>query len=154
MKFQRIALLSLPLVMFGGCASTVAVLPPVTYENAIKPLMEAKCLACHGAASPTIEVFDKDKNGYKAKGIGPRMDSYESLVGFVNGGDAGAIMRRLDDGKHTQDGKPGNMYENLGATEAERQLNLAKFKAWVGAWNLKKPDQLTDAERGLVKVPR
>ncbi|MGF1547010.1 MAG: hypothetical protein ACFCUG_06765 [Thiotrichales bacterium] len=151
---SRIIWLSVSLLLLGGCATTPKATAPVTYTHAIKPLMEAKCLGCHGSGSPDIAEFDKDKAGYKAKGIGPRMDSYEHLVGFVNGDDAGAIMRRLDDGKHTADGKPGNMYENLGATAAERQHNLALFKAWVGAWNLKKPDQLNAAERALATVPR
>jgi hypothetical protein len=38
----------------------------------------------------------------------------------------------LDDGKNTKDGKPGNMYQYLGATEDERQKNLKLFKKWVG----------------------
>ena len=51
------------------------------------------------------------------------------------------MMRRLDDGKGSKDGKPGNMYEHLGATEVERQKNLDIFKAWVGNWSLKRfPD--------------
>ena len=45
-------------------------------------------------------------------------------------------MRRLDDGKSASEGKPGNMYQYLGATDEERQKNLNLFKAWVGkdAW--------------------
>jgi hypothetical protein len=52
--------------------------------------------------------------------------------------DAGALMRRLDDGANTADKKPGNMYKQLGDTDAERAENLKLFKAWVGdgAWNL------------------
>ena len=40
--------------------------------------------------------------------------------------------------KPVHDGKPGNMYRQLGSNEAERQKNLAVFKAWVGegAWFL------------------
>ena len=47
-------------------------------------------------------------------------------------------MRRLDDGTHTADKKPGNMYKHLGETDAERAKNLVMMKAWVGegAWNL------------------
>jgi hypothetical protein len=47
-------------------------------------------------------------------------------------------MRRLDDGKASPGGKPGNMYRYLGGDEQERQKNLAVFKAWVGegGWNL------------------
>ena len=49
-------------------------------------------------------------------------------------------MRRLDDGKSTKDGKPGNMYEYLGDDARERQKHLNVFKAWVGedAWTLKR----------------
>ena len=66
------------------------------------------------------------------------MDTYADLVAFVVWPDTGAIMRRLDDGKSTSDGKPGNMHQNLGATEEERQKNLNLFKEWVGkdAWKL------------------
>jgi len=69
---------------------------------------------------------------------GPRMDTYADLVFFVGWPDSGALMRRLDDGKSASDGKPGNMYQNLGATEEERQKNLDLFKQWVGkdAWKM------------------
>jgi hypothetical protein len=69
---------------------------------------------------------------------GPKMDTYTDLISFVGWPDSGALMRRLDDGKSTSDGKPGNMYQNLGATEEERQKNLNLFKQWVGkdAWKL------------------
>jgi hypothetical protein len=55
-------------------------------------------------------------------------------------------MRRLDDGKNTKDGKPGNMYEFLGGTQEERQKNLALFKQWVGLWTLKRLPELTREE--------
>ena len=60
------------------------------------------------------------------------------LIFFIGWPDTGAIMRRLDDGKNTADGKPGNMYQNLGANEEERQKNLNLFKEWVGkdGWKL------------------
>ena len=48
------------------------------------------------------------------------MDTYEDLMIFVNGKDAGALMRRLDDGKNTKDEKPGDMYKTLGGTDTER----------------------------------
>ena len=52
--------------------------------------------------------------------------------------DTGALMRRLDDGSNTADKKAGNMYKNLGETDAERAANLKLVKAWLGeeAWNL------------------
>ena len=37
------------------------------------------------------------------------------------------MMRRLDDGKGSKEGKPGNMYQHLGATEVGRQKNQALF---------------------------
>lgn len=126
----------------------------VTYDNTIKALMEQRCLACHGKDAPTLEEFDKDKQGYKQKLKGPRMDSYEALVVFVNGKDAGALMRRLDDGANTKDKKPGNMYANLGDTDAERAQRLMLFKAWVGSWNLRRSAELSDAERQAITAPR
>lgn len=118
-----------------------------TYAKDIEPLWKAKCIACHGAAAPLIEEFDKNKEKYTKEMKGPRMDSYKLLVDFVNGGDAGAIMRRLDDGKSTKDGKPGNMYQYLGASDEEKKKNLQTFKAWVGNWTLKRKAELTAEER-------
>jgi len=132
---------------------SVALLPATgfaqkaTYAKDIEPLWKAKCSACHGAESPLIAEFDKNKEKYAKAMKGPRMDSYKLLVEFVNGGDAGAIMRRLDDGKSTKDGKPGNMYPFLGASEEERQKNLKIFKAWVGNWTLKRKAELTAEDR-------
>jgi len=42
-------------------------------------------------------------------------------------------MRKLDDGKSTVSGKPGNKCQYLGETDQERQKNLILFKAWIGA---------------------
>lgn len=125
----------------------------VTCANTIKKIRDERCLVCHGPDSPTIEELDKDKAGFKMKLKGPRMNTYENLMVFVNGSDAGALMRRLDDGKNTKDGKPGNMYVNLAADDRERAERLAKFKQWVGSWNLKKRAGLTEAERKAVKAP-
>ena len=74
------------------------------------------------------------------------MDTYADLIFYVGWPDTGAIMRRLDDGSNTKDGKPGNMYQYLGSTEEERQANLKLFKAWVGeeAWTLKRWDKKGD----------
>ncbi|MCK7501111.1 MAG: hypothetical protein MZW92_71545 [Comamonadaceae bacterium] len=52
-------------------------------------------------------------------------------------------MRRLDDGKNTKDGKPGNMLQYLGASDEERLKNLGLFKAWVGNWTLKRWPEIT-----------
>ncbi|NNG46704.1 MAG: cytochrome C, partial [Deltaproteobacteria bacterium] len=92
----------------------------VTYEKDIKGIIAKRCLFCHGTKSPTMEEFHRDKKGYKKKMKGPRLDTYENLMVMVKGSDAGALMRRLDDGKNTKDGKPGNMYTRLGKTDTER----------------------------------
>ncbi|MDW7710311.1 MAG: hypothetical protein SCH98_07525 [Deferrisomatales bacterium] len=124
----------------------------VTYTGHIKPIMEKQCLSCHGEDSSSIDEFDANKEKYKEMMLGPRMDSYDLLVDFVKGDDAGAIMRRLDNGENTQSGKPGNMYEYLGGSEEERELNLELFKRWVGHWTLKRAAELTDEDQKLFNV--
>lgn len=110
----------------------------VTYRQHIRPMWEQKCAACHGANAPYYGDFEQDKKQYKAMMKGPRMDSYADLIFFIGWPDTGAVMRRLDDGTNTKDGKPGNMYQYLGSTESERKTNFALFKSWVGdaAWRL------------------
>jgi len=122
--------------VFG--VSIAGIAAEVTYRKDIKPLWEQKCAVCHGASAPYSGDFDEDPKKFEALLKGPRMDTYADLVAFVVWPDTGAIMRRLDDGKSTSDGKPGNMYQNLGATEEERQKNLKLFTEWVGkdAWKL------------------
>ena len=133
---------------------TVVQADDVTYRKDIRPLWVKQCMACHGECSPTQAEFDENEDKYKKLLRGPRMDSYAHLVTFVGWPDSGALMRRLDDGKYTQDGKPGNMYQYLGSDEAERQGNLALFKAWVGedGWILKPFKELTREELGKMKV--
>lgn len=118
----------------------------VTYRKDIRPLWEAKCAVCHGAGSPYLGDFLENQDMYKKLMKGPRMDSYADLIFFVGWPDTGAIMRRLDDGRNTKDGKPGNMYQHLGANEEERQRNFTLFKAWVGedAWTHKRWDAKGD----------
>ncbi len=130
---KAIAAVSLLMVL-----AAPALAQDVTYRKHIKPLTEQKCSVCHGASAPYGGDFDEDPKKFEALLKGPRMDTYADLVAFVVWPDTGAIMRRLDDGKNTADGKPGNMYQNLGATEEERQKNLNLFKEWVGkdAWKL------------------
>jgi hypothetical protein len=118
----------------------------VTYENTVKKILAERCMACHGAGAPTLAEFDKDKDGWKKKMKGPRFDSYANLMILVNGSDAGALMRRLDDGKNTKDGKPGNMYVWLGSSDAERAQRLDVMKQWVGNWSLKRRKELTEGE--------
>jgi hypothetical protein len=73
----------------------------------------------------------------KRKTAAPRMDTYQHFMTYVVWPGTGAIMRRLDDGK-ASGGKPGNMYQYLGATDEERAKNLKTIKEWLGegAWNL------------------
>jgi hypothetical protein len=68
----------------------------------------------------------------------------------VKGSDAGAFMRRLDDGKNTKDGKPGNMYNFLGKNADERAERLGLMKKWVGNWSLKRRNELSEGE--LAKI--
>jgi hypothetical protein len=119
----------------------------VTYLNDIKPIVDARCVGCHGVDAPEYPAFKKEKEVWTAKGIGPRMDTYSHLVYFTAWPDTGALMRRLDDAK------PGNMYEHLGDNAEERQKNLALFKAWVGNWNLKRWNEVSKEELDGVKVP-
>ena len=124
----------------------------VTWEKDIKPIFDKQCAGCHGADSPEHGEFRKDKKKWTEKGIGMRMNTYSHLTDYVGWPDAGALMRRLDDGSGTADKKPGNMYENLGATAAERKANLEIFKAWVGNWNLKRFKDVTKEELNSLKV--
>ena len=120
-------------------ASAGSLAQDASYRKDIKPLVEAKCAACHGADAPSLADFQLDQKKYTAAMKGPRMDTYADLLMLIGWTDTGAIMRRLDDGRNPlAGGKPGNMYTFLGGTEEERQQNLQTFKAWVGpeAWNL------------------
>lgn len=132
----------------------------VTYRKDIRPLWLKKCAACHDESAPYLGVFEEDKKKYEAMLKGPRMDTYADLITFVGWPDSGALMRRLDDGKSAADGKPGNMYQNLGSTEEERKKNLNLFKAWVGpdAWKHNRWDArgkvpgVTKADLDKIKV--
>jgi len=119
-------------VWFAG-ASASGLAAEATYTKDIKPQVEGKCVACHGAASPTLAAFLKDDKKFAAAMKGPRLDSYADLLQLIGWPDTGAIMRRLDDDKDAlAGGKPGNMYQFLGGTDEERQKNLQTFKDWVG----------------------
>jgi hypothetical protein len=117
-------------VWFAG-VSAGGLAAEATYTKDIKPLFEAKCAGCHGAASPYFGDFDKEPKKFAAAMKGPRMDSYADMIFFIGWPDTGALMRRLDDGK-SAGGKPGNMFPFLGTTDEERQKNLQTFKDWVG----------------------
>lgn len=142
------------LTSLTGCGSQPTSDVRITYENTIRPLMAERCMDCHGEDAPTLEEFQRDKERYIADKLGPRMNSYETVMMFVNGSDTGALMRRLDDGTNTKDGKPGNMYKRLAKEEDLRTERLALFKRWVGSWNLKRAKDITDEERKAVLAPR
>lgn len=133
-------------------AAGAAAAEDVRYTAHIKPVFDKQCAACHGADAPEYGDFKKDKEKFKAAAKGPKMDSYPHLIYYVGWPDTGAVMRRLDDGKHTKDGKPGNMYQYLGADEAERQQNLKIFKEWVGNWSAKRFPDLTKEDLAGMKV--
>jgi hypothetical protein len=133
-------------------AATQVQAADVTWTKDIKPLFDKQCLACHGATTPEHDEFGKDKKGYTDKGIGMRMETYSHLITYVGWPYTGALMRRLDDGMSKADKKPGNMYQYLGATEAERQANLGIFKNWVGNWNQKRWKDITKEELNSIKA--
>lgn len=148
MKRQTVAA-----VLMGLVSATVAWGGEVSYRSDIKPIFDAKCAGCHGTdAAPEYHAFKAEKEKWLAKGQGMRMDTYSHLIFYTAWPDTGALMRRLDDGKSSKEGKAGNMYKYLGSTEEERQKNLALFKAWVGNWNLKKWPDVTKSELDGVKV--
>lgn len=125
----------------------------ITYTTHIKPLFDAKCVGCHGPNSaPEYYAFKAEPKRWLDKGQGMRMDTYSHLIFYTAWADTGSLMRRLDDGKNTKDGKPGNMYQYLGATEEERQKNLNLFKGWVGYWTLKRWPEITKEELDKIRV--
>jgi len=132
---------------------SMAMADDVTYRKNIEPIVSSKCASCHGQdAAPEHYAFKAEKDKWLSKGQGMRMDTYSHLVFYIAWPDTGALMRRLDDGKNTKDGKPGNMYQYLGSTDEERQQNLKLFKDWVGNWTLKKRKDITKEEMDGIKV--
>ena len=138
--------------LFIALIATASAAAEVTFSQQIKPLLNAHCNACHGQDAPEDKFFKQAKDFWIAKSIGPRMDSYTHLVSFTGWPDTGALMRRVDDGASKEDKKPGNMYQHLGDSDAERQQNLAQFKAWVGNWTLKRFDALSKDDLVGIKV--
>ena len=143
------------LIAAGAAAalSGAASAQSVTYENTVKKLVAERCAACHISGAPSMAEFQANKASWEKKFKGPKMDDYDSVIVMVKGGDAGALMRRLDDGKNTKDGKPGNMYNYLGSNPGERAERLAKMKQWVGSWSLKRRKDLSDAELKAITAP-
>lgn len=125
----------------------------ITYRKYIKPIFDSKCLSCHSKDSaPEYYAFKEEKEKWISQGQGMRMDTYSHLIFYTAWMDTGALMRRLDDGKNTKDGKAGNMYKYLGSSEEERQRNLDIFKKWVGNWTLKRWNEITKEELDKIKV--
>lgn len=151
---MRIAILFTAVAVTSAALFSAVLANEITYRKNIRPLVEQRCMPCHGAASPYLGEFNENKEKFAKMMVGPRMDIYANLVAFVGWPDTGALMRRLDDGKNTKDGKPGNMYEFLGGDEAERQRNLALIKAWVGegGWFLGRLPELDKATLERMKV--
>ncbi len=123
-----------------ACAAlaSAALAAEVSYRIDIRPLLKAQCLECHGDESPAFADFLLAQEKFKKEKQGPRLGSYGELVQVIGWPDAGAFMRRLDDGSNSSNKKPGNMYKYLGENDAMRAANLKLLKAWVGdgAWNL------------------
>lgn len=124
----------------------------VTYLADVQDIITNSCISCHGDSSPTMAEFDEDADTFTAMMKGPRLDTYEHLTVIVNGPEAGALMRRLDNGENKEDGEPGNMYQYLGATDEEREERLEVFKEWVGHWILKRENELTDEDHEKFKL--
>lgn len=125
----------------------------ITYRKHVKPLFDTKCISCHGPDSaPEYEAFKSEKEKWLAMKKGMRMDTYSHLIFYTAWPDTGALMRRLDDGKNTKDGKPGNMYHYLGTSEEERQRNLNLFKEWVSHWTLKRWPEITKGDLDKIRV--
>lgn len=138
--------------IFTAFAATTAQAGDATWSGNIREIFNKNCIACHGSDAPEYAEFKKDKDTWIKAGKGMRMETYSHLVSFAGWPNTGALMRRLDDGKAAKEGKPGNMYQHLGADEQERQTNLALFKAWIGNWNLKRWTDVSKDELNGVKV--
>lgn len=133
-------------------AAATAQADEITWSGTVKQVFDRHCITCHGSEAPEYGAFKKDKDAWLKKGAGMRMETYSHLVSFVAWPNSGALMRRLDDGKGSKEGKAGNMYQHLGSDEQERQANLALFKAWVGSWNLKRWADVSKDELNGIKV--
>ena len=121
----------------GGKHKSTDTATGASYARDILPIFEKNCSSCHGSNSPEHAVFMKKSDEYASKFIGPRMDNYSLLSSFIVWPDTGSLMRNLDDGTNSVNGKPGKMYVHLGGSEQERMLNLKLFKSWVVHWTLK-----------------
>jgi len=116
--------------------ATSAYADDLTWRKDIGPLVAAKCGGCHGASAPEFNDWTLLGDDKRAT-VSPRMDTYPTFMSYVVWPATGAMQRRLDDGR-AAGGKPGNMYQFLGASDEERAKNLKMIKDWLGdgAWNL------------------
>lgn len=137
---------------FTALAATTVQANEITWSDNIREIFNKNCISCHGSDAPEYADFKKNKDAWIKTGRGMRMETYSHLVSFIGWPNTGALMRRLDDGKASKEGKPGNMYQHLGSNEQERQTNLALFKAWVGNWNLKRWADASKDELSDIKV--
>lgn len=141
--------MTIALGLFVGFSASAGA-QDLTWRKDIQPIIEAKCGMCHGPAKPEFTEWyvqrEKDKN------LTSRMDTHAHFMNYVVWPATGAMMRRLDDGKGSSAGKPGNMYTFLGADDKERSSNLNKIKAWLGegAWNLNRWEKRGDTP-GITK---
>ncbi|MEI6801876.1 MAG: cytochrome C [Burkholderiales bacterium] len=127
------------LMALACCAlAGTALAQDVSYRTNIRPLIKAQCSECHGDESPALADFLQEQEKFKKEKTGPRFGTYGELIQLIGWPDAGAFMRRLDDGTSSANKKPGNMYRYLGETDAARAANLKLIKEWVGegGWNL------------------
>jgi hypothetical protein len=135
------------------CFSSIASSEEISYRKHILPLFDSKCGVCHGSdAAPEYYAFKEDPQKWTAHGKGMRMDTYSHLVFYTAWPDTGALMRRLNDGRGIKEGKPGNMYQYLGATEEERLQNLKLFKEWVGNWTMKRWKEISKEDLDGIKI--
>lgn len=125
------------LLLITGIAAAATAQEP-TWRKDIGPLIADKCGVCHGASAPEYNDWMLLGDEKRSK-VPSRMDSYPHFMSYIVWPATGAMMRRLDDGKSAgPGGKPGNMYQYLGASDEERAKNLKTIKDWLGdgAWNL------------------
>lgn len=119
-------------------ATVPAIAQELTWRKDVQPIIQASCAACHGSNAPVYEDWNLDREKWTKQNVGPRMEIYEYFMRHVVWPATGSVMRRLDDGKNAG-GKPGNMHEFLGSTDADRAKNLQTIKSWLGgdaAWFL------------------
>jgi len=154
MKTIRIVLIAMTVLMatwglafaHGGKHMSTDTKSGASYTRDILPVFEKNCASCHGSGSPEHIEFMANSDEYVKQFVGPRMDYYTLMSSFVVWPFTGSLMRNLDEGTNTDNGKPGKMYVNLGASEQERMANLELFKRWVGYWTLKDWSEISKDE--------